>query len=107
MDWYIVVKTINGRRYRYRQKTWREGGRVRTRSEYIGPADKIFSEPASATPTQLDPVVVDEVTTIQLQRLMDEGYTAEQIALMLRVDHEIVEAAMVAAKNSPHEGRAE
>jgi antirestriction protein ArdC len=39
MDWYIVIKTINGRRYRYRQKTWREGGRVHTRSEYIGPAE--------------------------------------------------------------------
>jgi antirestriction protein ArdC len=39
MDWYVVVKTINGCRYRYRQKTWREGKRVRTRSEYIGPAD--------------------------------------------------------------------
>jgi hypothetical protein len=38
MDWYIVIKTINGRRYYYRQKTRREGGRVRTRSEYIGPA---------------------------------------------------------------------
>lgn len=38
MDWYIVVKTINGRRYLYRQKTWREGKHVRTRSEYIGPA---------------------------------------------------------------------
>lgn len=38
MDWYIVVKTINGHRYRYRQKTWREGKRVRTRSEYLGPA---------------------------------------------------------------------
>jgi hypothetical protein len=39
MDWYVVVKTINGHRYRYRQKTWREGKRVRTRSEYIGPLD--------------------------------------------------------------------
>jgi hypothetical protein len=37
MEWYIVVKTINGKRYRYRQKTWREGKRVRTRSEYLGP----------------------------------------------------------------------
>ncbi len=38
MDWYVVIKTINGHRYYYRQKTWREGKRVRTRSEYIGPA---------------------------------------------------------------------
>ena len=61
MDWYIVVKTINGRRYRYRQKTWRENGRVRTRSEYIGPVDSASSQSTPAARTQLDPVVVDEV----------------------------------------------
>ncbi len=37
MDWYIVIKTIKGRRYYYRQKTWREGKHVRTLSQYIGP----------------------------------------------------------------------
>src|SRR5258708_40307918 len=48
MDWYLVIKTINGRRYKYRQKTWREGGRVRTRSEYIGPAG---AAPSVASPS--------------------------------------------------------
>ena len=48
MDWYVVTKTINGHRYRYRQKTWREGARVRTCSEYIGPADQV-------EPTHLNP----------------------------------------------------
>jgi hypothetical protein len=37
MDWYIVIKTIRGHRYRYRQQTWRTGKRVRTRSEYLSP----------------------------------------------------------------------
>jgi hypothetical protein len=37
--WHIVIKTINGRRYRYRQKSWYEDGRVRTRSRYLEPAD--------------------------------------------------------------------
>jgi hypothetical protein len=37
MDWHIVIKIIKGHRYRYRQKTWRENGRVRTKSEYLGP----------------------------------------------------------------------
>ena len=37
--WNIVIKTINGRRYRYRQKSWYEGGRIRTRSKYLEPAD--------------------------------------------------------------------
>jgi hypothetical protein len=37
--WYIVTKVIKGRPYLYRQRTWREGTRVRTQSQYIGPAD--------------------------------------------------------------------
>lgn len=48
MDWYIVIKTINGHRYYYRQKTWREGGQVRTRSEYIGPAGSEELGPSAA-----------------------------------------------------------
>jgi antirestriction protein ArdC len=39
MDWYVVIKTIKGRRYYYRQKTRREGPRVRTLSQYIRPVD--------------------------------------------------------------------
>ncbi len=36
---YVVVKKIKGRRYLYRQRTWREGKRVRTESVYIGALD--------------------------------------------------------------------
>jgi hypothetical protein len=36
--WYRVVKTIKGHRYVYEQQTWRDGGRVRTRNRYLGPA---------------------------------------------------------------------
>lgn len=36
---YEVIKTIRGRRYKYRQETYREGGKVKTRSVYIGPVD--------------------------------------------------------------------
>jgi hypothetical protein len=39
MEWYRIIKTVKGRRYYYRQKTWREGKRVRTKSEYLGPVD--------------------------------------------------------------------
>ncbi|MGD0643266.1 MAG: hypothetical protein ABSC22_21205 [Roseiarcus sp.] len=42
MSWYIVIKTIKGRRYRYRQRTWRENGRMRCKSEYIGPVDATY-----------------------------------------------------------------
>jgi hypothetical protein len=38
-QWYVVIKTIKGHRYRYRQRTWREGQHVRTESLYLGPAD--------------------------------------------------------------------
>jgi hypothetical protein len=41
--WHIVIKTINGRRYRYRQKSWYDDGRVRTRTVYLEPADGYVS----------------------------------------------------------------
>ncbi len=37
--WYFVVKTIKGRRYRYQQRSWREGSRVRTQCVSLGPLD--------------------------------------------------------------------
>lgn len=36
---YVVIKTVRGRRYRYLQRSWREGKRVRTESKYLGPAN--------------------------------------------------------------------
>ena len=36
---YEIIKTINGIGYRYQQETYRENGRVKTRSVYIGPVD--------------------------------------------------------------------
>lgn len=36
---YIVIKIINGRRYRYLQRSYRVGKKVRTESLYLGPAD--------------------------------------------------------------------
>ncbi len=39
MGWYTVIKTVKGRRYLYKQRTWREGKRVRTESVYVGPLD--------------------------------------------------------------------
>ena len=37
-SWYKVVKRIKGRPYLYWQKTWREGGKVKTKNKYVGPA---------------------------------------------------------------------
>jgi hypothetical protein len=35
----VVVKTVKGKRYRYLQRSYRVGGKVRTESKYLGPAD--------------------------------------------------------------------
>jgi len=69
VGWYIVIKTIKGHRYRYRQRTWRAGGRMRTESVYLGrddgagsgagkkkPANRSKSLPVDTT----QPVFVDE-----------------------------------------------
>src|SRR5438477_11523915 len=40
---YIVIKTIKGRQYQYRQRSYREGGRVRTESIYLGPVAALRS----------------------------------------------------------------
>ena len=38
MQWYLVTKNIGGRPYHYRQRTYREGGKIRTQCKYVGPA---------------------------------------------------------------------
>lgn len=48
MNWYRVTKTIRGKKYDYWQKTYREGGRVKTLNKYIGPAT-----PSTPSPTTL------------------------------------------------------
>ena len=44
---YIVIKVIKGRRYRYEQRSYRDGHRVRTESRYLGPAEGSFLGPVS------------------------------------------------------------
>ena len=39
MAWRIIVKTVKGHRYRYRQRSFRVGGKVKTESVYLGRAD--------------------------------------------------------------------
>ena len=40
MKWYQVIKKIAGKPYLYMQRTYREGGKVRTQSQYIGAIDE-------------------------------------------------------------------
>lgn len=73
MDWYVVIKTINGCRYRYRQKTWREGNCVRTRSEYIGSADEgepTYPNPKGTASTQSFPRQIGSRVKESLRELM-------------------------------------
>ncbi len=37
MGWYTVTKKVKGRPYLYRQRSFREGGKVRTQRIYLGP----------------------------------------------------------------------
>lgn len=59
MAWYFVTKRIGGRAYRYKQRTYREGGKVRTQCEYVGPiSDSAGGVQLSA---QMDEVEVDDI----------------------------------------------
>jgi hypothetical protein len=42
---YIVVRTIKGRQYRYLQRSYRAGKKVKTVSEYLGPVGAILRAP--------------------------------------------------------------
>ena len=51
--WHVVEKFINGRWYRYHQKSWNDNGKVRTRSVYLGPADGYVRRPNGQKMKQL------------------------------------------------------
>ena len=51
---YRVVKKINGCHYLYEQETYREGGKVRTRSQYIGAVDPVKIKALKAKGEPLD-----------------------------------------------------
>jgi len=42
---YMVVRTIKGRQYRYLQRSYRAGKKVKTVSEYLGPVGAILRAP--------------------------------------------------------------
>jgi len=42
---YIIVRTIKGRQYRYLQHSFREGKKVKTISQYLGPVGAILRAP--------------------------------------------------------------
>ena len=84
MDWYVVIKTINGHRYYYRQKTWREGKHVRTLSQYIGPAgpEDVVPTGAKKRPTTISKILRDSIKALmdRTQRLDEwtSGWSARR-----------------------------
>jgi hypothetical protein len=46
---YLVIKTIKKNRYYYWQRTWREGRKVKTWNQYVGPVNKV-ARPAQWVP---------------------------------------------------------
>jgi hypothetical protein len=56
MQWYHVIKRIKGRRYHYWQKTYREGGIVKTLNRYIGPVDGPAMSMPDPAPKSLKPI---------------------------------------------------
>lgn len=57
MPWVRVIKTVKGRPYAYLQRSFRDGGTVRTESRYLGPAsavDRPAGAPADPPPAPPD-----------------------------------------------------
>ena len=42
-QYFLVIKKIGKRRYYYRQRVWKEDGKTRTHSIYLGPVDRIMN----------------------------------------------------------------
>ena len=50
-----VIKKVKGKRYLYRQRSYREGGKVRTQSVYLGPVDESSSAQKGSVSSQSRP----------------------------------------------------
>ena len=50
MAWRTIYKTVKGHRYAYRQRSKREGGKVKTESVYLGPVDGLVRHGQSGVP---------------------------------------------------------
>ena len=70
---YIVIKTIKGKQYCYRQRTYREGGRVRTECIYLGPV--------GGTPRRKSvPARIGDFMTTNLRREHEHVFDMEALA---------------------------
>jgi Nucleotidyl transferase AbiEii toxin, Type IV TA system len=95
VGWYFVTKTINGRRYRYRQRTWREGGKVRTENHYLGPETLPMGGGMGDTAQNMLTPQLDILPVAQRQLWAELNTTPEHFALYggtalaLRLGHRV------------------
>lgn len=79
---YLVIKRVKGRPYAYRQESYREGGKVRTRSQYLGPVEPAVADQIAATRKQLGKadmtalVLSVQEATGQSASITTDGHTA-------------------------------
>ena len=65
MGWYFITKVIKGYSYLYRQRTWREGGKVKCQSQYIGPGNSSRASVGTITVTSAEP---DEPQSVPVRK---------------------------------------
>lgn len=81
MGWYVVIKTINGHRYFYKQRTWREGKHVRTENVYLGPTGDSGRKSSRRSPKQpASPV------TFQVNRSPDTEKSADAAKELIKTE---------------------
>lgn len=74
---YIVVKTINGRAYRYLQTSYRVGKKVKTKSVYLGPVGGLLRRIGGfVEANRTRGPVVDEEAMLREVKAADAKYAA-------------------------------
>ena len=73
---YDVIKTVKGRQYRYLQESYRDGGKVKTRSIYLGPVDAVNRrrEGNNSTPIQRSPSPTKDSLDETMKEALDKAF---------------------------------
>lgn len=76
---YIIIKTIKGRRYRYLQRSWRDGKKVWTQAISLGPAGgTVRKREAPHYASRHDPFGLDDVYRREMARAGREAKEIEE-----------------------------